>query len=116
MSWLYHYTCDHGMTGIQQSDMWLKPNPAALWRLVWLTDLDVPDRDALGLTSHLLDCDRTRHRLRIKKDTAISWWPHWCRAEGITRAQRDGLELAPGARPRHWYVTPWPIRAEQGTP
>jgi hypothetical protein len=64
---LYHYCCSHSLEGIRK-DGFLRP-----WRqvalgdvpLVWLTDLEVPDRKALGLTSDLLDCDRLEHRVVV---------------------------------------------------
>ena len=59
---LYHYTCDHARQLIGMRGK-LKPHQHPLlskWRpLVWLTDLEEPDAGALGLTSLMLDCDRT---------------------------------------------------------
>jgi hypothetical protein len=107
---LYHYTCDHGYDQISRSDWWLEANPLAVFPLIWLTDLDQPDRDALGLTSHILDCDRTEHRLTVQNDGHVYHWTQWCRLKAIPRHQRDAIELADGAQPMRWWVTPDPIR------
>jgi hypothetical protein len=108
---LYHYTCDHGhallgsgsavlVPGQEQTDKQV-PWPG---RLVWLTDLDKPVRDALGLTSHILACDRTRHRYRVTNpDRTVRW---------VTVARnypRDEIEAELGARPMHWWVSPGPV-------
>ena len=106
---LWHYTCsDHGAPGIETTGEVL-PGAAVSPRLrllasshlAWFTDLDVPIRSALGLTQSVTRCDRTARRFRvIDRDLVVPWvevrgeWPElW------------GLELAPGAMPRHWYVS-----------
>lgn len=73
--------------------------------LVWLTDLDAPARDALGLTSHLIDCDRTQHRYRVTDLTSVQHWLQVRRSHPL----RDELEHARGARPMHWYVSLLPV-------
>lgn len=94
MTELWHFTCGHGRDGITDSGM-LIVNPFAastgVPELIWLTDLDVPIRDALGLTSNLLGCDRTAHRYRVTDTTGcVPWidWPH--------RRQHPGFETPPG--------------------
>ena len=75
---LYHYTCDHGRQLIGMRGK-LKPNrhPWLTRPLLWLTDLDHANIQALGLTSLTLDCDRTawRYRIRTPKhpDTVSRW-------------------------------------------
>jgi hypothetical protein len=105
---LYHFTCGHAFASIAKSGM-LLPNlhPLLPGRrgMVWLTDLDTPDRNALGLTSVILHCDRTEYRAVVEADA--DHWPKFARR--MTRAQRDQLELAPGAMPMHWYVSQWPV-------
>ena len=62
----------------------------------------IPLREALGLTMNQIDCDRTAHRYRVTDDSAVLPWTAVARS--MPREQREDLELAPGARPRHWYV------------
>lgn len=100
---LYHYTCSHGAEGIRK-DLCLKGNPHPLMPesygpLIWLTDLDSPDRQALGLTSRLLRCDRTTHRVTVDTELALHW-PEFART--LSRRLRDLLEQ--DAKPIHWYV------------
>lgn len=118
---LWHYTCDHaarkidgvltpGADRIERIAELAKRGLRVPWttRLVWLTDLDYPDRDALGLTSTLLTCDRTAHRYRVLDvDQCVPW----------TSVRRDfprheWIEAAPGVMPRHWFVAFGPIRCE----
>lgn len=86
-------------------------NPNAMGdRLVWLTDLPVADRGALGLTSYILKCDRTAFRFTVDADQpGITAWVDWCRAHRITRELRDRYEGTYGARPLHWWVSDQPV-------
>jgi len=43
-------------------------------RFLWLTDMATPDRDALGLTMKVLDCDRTRYRYRATNNGGVVAW------------------------------------------
>ena len=75
--------------------------PRSPFGFLWLTDLDVPFRDALGLTSNILDCDRTEFQLRLSDPSHAKPW---------TEVRRDypelwNLERAYGAQPMHWYVS-----------
>lgn len=126
---LYHYTCDHahlllGRSGILLPGCLLNgPNPKHLHReipfhaaLVWATDLARPNRDALGLTSYLLDCDRTTHRYRIIRGDETGMVP-WAdvRRSMIARGMGDTvyfLEEAHDTRPRHWWVSSSPVSVE----
>lgn len=104
---LYHYTCSHALPGILR-DGFLRPNINPLLDdldLVWLTDLDTPDRAALGLTSNILSCDRTEHRVEV--DVEAIHWPRFARR--FPAEQRRPLEFAPGAMPMHWYVSETPV-------
>lgn len=80
--------------------------------VLWLTDLDVPVRGALGLTSNLLACDRTECRYVVDDpdDTVLAW------TELRRSAPRDwveALEAAPGVMPRHWWLATGPQRAHR---
>jgi hypothetical protein len=118
----YHYTCDHGHEEIGDSGH-LKPlsalvGPAsyASWskwqlpmaELIWLTDLNEPIRDGLGLTMKQSTCDRTRHRYR-----AVGYLPARYTAirRDLPKRLRDDLESVPGVLPAHWWVawTPVPV-------
>jgi hypothetical protein len=106
---LYHYTCSHGADRILIEGR-LKANPHPLLPgppLIWLTDLDTPDRAGLGLTSQILPCDRTEFRFAVDTDAAVHW-PRFARV--LSRSTREQLEAAPGALPMHWWVAgPEPI-------
>lgn len=104
---LYHYTCRHSLAGIR-ADGLLRVNRQPVLdglELVWLTDLETPDRAALGLTSRVLQCDRTEHRVKV--DAGAVHWPVFARQ--LPATQRRSLELAPGALPMHWYVSEQPV-------
>jgi hypothetical protein len=109
---LWHYTCsDHGAPGIRSdgflrlSKLWGQPwAPSA----VWLTDLPFPDRERLGLTSVLLDCDRTEVRFEVETDTAVRW-KHFAAEHGIPRQWRRMLE-SQGADPYRWFLSTEPVR------
>lgn len=111
MTVLYHYTCDHGWSGIRDAGV-VRPNahPLLAHPLSWWTDLDAPLREALGLTSHILSCDRARYRVKVVLPEAptIVWWPRWARGHVPPRI-REYLESAPGAAPAHWYVANQPV-------
>jgi hypothetical protein len=109
---LYHYCCSHSLEGIRR-DGFLKPHrQVALGdvELVWLTDLEAPDRLALRLTSDLLDCDRLEHRIVV--DVEAIHWPRYARQ--LPLELRRPLELATGARPMHWYVSEHPVPVAAG--
>lgn len=109
---LYHYTCDHHIDLIRVQGV-LRPTRDLVTDRVtlWLTDLEAPNRYGLGLTSHLIRCDRTRHRLVVPDPINVHRWvdvrrqyPDWWVA---------ALEMAPGVLPMHWYVTWHPQRIER---
>jgi hypothetical protein len=113
---LYHYTCAHSAKSIS-GEMALHPNAHPLLgdlELVWLTDLDVPDVYALGLTSRIIKCRRTEFRVTAGETVAIHW-PEFARQLRRTTADRQvlagvaALESAPGALPMHWWVALSPV-------
>jgi hypothetical protein len=118
---LYHYTCEHGRAALGDSDGVVVPprvhSPGhldslpvrfgVLAELSWFTDLDVPYREALGLTSTLDGmCDRTRYRYRVVADRDVE---RWLRSRWRTVPVLRALEHAPGAMPSHWYVSSHPV-------
>lgn len=100
---LWHYTCEHSRSRIGEEG-WLQPFASGL---VWLTDLDVPVREALGLTSMLLTCDRTTYRYRVLDPSIGVPWTKVRR--DFPAEHRDELESAPGAMPMHWFVSALPV-------
>lgn len=116
----FHYTCDHGLESLGDEGK-LLPGAAFIaarvydrmpaWQqtladLIWLTDLDYPMRDALGLTSVRLACDRTRHRYRV-----VGYVPmrYTATRRDLPKRLRDEVESASGALPRHWWVAHTPV-------
>lgn len=110
---LYHYTCDDGARLIER-DGFLKPGGDGL---VWLTDLYPPHREALGLTSITLKCDRMTNRFRVLSRDGILRWM-FVRRMFIQMGQRDwvhSLESAPGAKPGHWFITELTVPVERAS-
>lgn len=105
----YHFTCEHGAHGIQQSGV-LRPNvhPLLGANLVWLTDLAEADRWGLGLTSNWLSCDRTLFRVSVQPSPDIVRWPSWALWRKVPRALID--LLAENTRPEHWWVAGKPLK------
>lgn len=125
---LWHYTCDHTRAALGDSGRLIsalaqidaaKTADWPKWKrtisgLIWLTDLDVPIRDALGLTMNTIGCDRTRHRYRVVNYTAIRYS---VARRDLPKRLRDELESAPGAMPMHWWFawTPVPVVYDPAT-
>lgn len=75
---LYHYCCRHSARLIVKSGL-LKPLAQPMMSglpAVWATDMEIPDRDALGLTMFMVKCDRTEERFRVHPDDE-SLFTHW---------------------------------------
>jgi len=105
---LYHFTCSHAAPRIRTA-RWLVPHPQVVLggcELIWLTDMDVPERLALGLTSYTLRCDRTEVRVTVVTAEA-KHWPTYART--VEPAQRRQLDFADGALPMHWWVADAPV-------
>jgi hypothetical protein len=113
---LYHYTCRHRAELIGRRGV-LDPSPQPLLRtrddryaeLVWLTDLAEPDAEALGLTSHMLQCDRTEVRYRVVDPSAVEPWRTY--RLRLDRVDVSALEL--GRRHDRWYVSARPVEVER---
>lgn len=117
---LYHYTCSHGRRAIGDigevlPPVLLRPDlsfpPFGI--LAWFTDLTIPDRGALGLTSTLTRCDRTRYRYRVTADPS-SLRPWVAVRHLFPSLLVDMLEETP-ADPARWWVSdlPVPVRYER---
>lgn len=109
---LYHYTCGHHAPEIRIQHrilpgIYLHGEPILGARFAWFTDLGPPvPREAVGLTSYTLACDRTEFVFTVDRDAAgIQRWID------VRRHNRDlwELELAEGAAPMHWFVSDVPI-------
>ncbi|MEV6035996.1 hypothetical protein AB0L65_32915 [Nonomuraea sp. NPDC052116] len=105
---LWHYTCDHGATGIVRDGM-VKPNlhPLLGVPVAWFTDLDRAHRLELGLTSDTLKCDRMAHRFEVADPESLLWWPKAARLLRLSQAVRAELET--GRLPAHWWVSFEPV-------
>lgn len=105
---LYHFTCRHAAAGIHQAGE-LRPNghPWLPEPLVWLTDLEDAWREALGLTSHTLYCDRTECRFRAATTSSAVPWTVYRRSVPVRAAH--ALEREPGVMPAHWWVSLLPV-------
>lgn len=113
---LFHYCCAHSREGILHDGL-LLPNPQPFLPgappLVWLTDLDAPIRDGLGLTSDHIKCDRTEYRFSVIQTGTAVWWPTYARMTRVPRATRDVLESF--GMPAHWYVSSAPVPVVEAT-
>lgn len=68
-------------------------------RCLWLTDLEAPSADSVGLTSSMLACDRLAYRYIVQTRAAIPW------AELRGRVSRTVIEtLERYGEPSHWWV------------
>jgi hypothetical protein len=108
---LYHFTCRHAAERIEV-DGDLKPHTQVQLdgrELVWLTDLDSPTREQLGLTSFILHCDRMEYRATVDCDAQP--WPEYLReALRDVRLAARQLVVVAGVLPMHWYVTAEPTK------
>ncbi len=105
---LYHFTCEHGHSGISKTNT-LRPNMHPFMRhlgpLLWLTDLaEPPSKESLGLTSRLSTCDRLAYRYSVQTKAAIHWF------DIRKRAAKEVVEdLESYGQPEHWWVVRRPL-------
>lgn len=125
---LWHYTCEHGDRAIVETAYragsvgpgLIKPGADGL---LWATDLDAAGgsgmvdsmlRDALGLTSHSLACDRMAYRWRLDDLSVVAYFRPWVEVRRvIDPARRAAVEAAPGVLLRHWFVSMTPVWGER---
>jgi len=107
---LFHLTCGHGRKGIGRSGGILpgRPHPWGIFPgLVWMTTDPDAGAEALGLTSEILPCVRTRFVYRVAA-TAAGPVP-WVGSPYRTREAIEALE-GPEQRPALWWVSPHSVR------
>jgi hypothetical protein len=97
---LYHYTCMHSAYSIKADRFVLRPGVTGF---LWLTDLDAPDRRGLGLTSHILECDRTEFRFAVPEPVEVERWVDV--RKSMPRYLVQELEADPRSMLMHWYLT-----------
>lgn len=104
---LFHYACrDHTLRALGDRGVLRParhPSVATSQRVLWLTDMDPPERDALGLTSEVfLKCDRLEVRYVVETDSAIPW-NEW--KVGRVPPSEIALLESCGAQPSRWFVS-----------
>lgn len=108
---LWHFTCEHGYRQIGTHGT-LKPNRHVLLGdappVVWLTDLQSPERDAVGLTSRFITCDRMAYRYMVNEGT-VERWADFADEHDVPLWVRADLESY--GDPEHWFVSTRPLRA-----
>jgi hypothetical protein len=105
---LWHFTCEHGYEGLGERGMLgLNPHPLLpqLGQLAWLTDDPAPARDAVGLTSSLLSCDRMTYRYRVDVTSRCIPW------SSVRHLVSLGvlLDLESFGAPETWWISRHPI-------
>ena len=98
---LFHYTSWFGSQAIEaDAERMLRPNPTS--GLLWATDLDFPNREALGIMDRSVSGDRGDIRYRVLGAREFHHWP-------LVRRSLPGrlvLDLEPeGSLVMHWWVS-----------
>lgn len=107
---LYHYCCSCSARHITARGF-LMPHGADFFGidLVWLTDQSVPDREGLGLTSHILKCDRLEHQYIA--DLEPRQVQKWLDSEIRRELSRDLTfhEFEDNRDPSTWWIATAPV-------
>lgn len=105
---LYHFCCFHSAVGIRSSGE-LRPNlhPLLDRKVIWLTDLEMPQREDVGLTSTIIKCDRMEFRAVVEAD-AQRWTDYLRELPRGVRLKARALTAGAGL-PMHWYVSEAPL-------
>lgn len=108
MSTLYHYTNAESAEKITAAGFVVPGKDIGLHApLSWFTDLDVPHKNALSLTSNILPYDRTTHRFRVTDD---EWVKPWVGIRKLMPAKYvRHIESTPGVLIVHWWVAARPV-------
>ncbi len=109
---LYHFTCDHGHTGIVRTGILLPhihPFMRNLGPLLWLTDFaEPPDKESVGLTASWTTCDRLKYRYCVQTKAALPW------SELRRNVSPDMVvTLESFGQPEHWWVVRRPLTASE---
>lgn len=115
----YHYTCEHAAEKITAAGVVVPARQPFLLdiHLSWFTPIPTRDRNALGLTSRSLRCDRMEAIFVVDADDAhlIAPWEELKAvadfAPLLPRARI--LESIKGTRPALWAVAGAPVRARR---
>ena len=110
---LYHFTCDHALRKIGTDGGILVPHVDFVVGVgvVWMTHDPHASREALGLSSHTLACDRMFARFEIPDpEDAVPW-------SAIRSNYRHAriLEGTKGTRPDLWWLSRLPQRTARPT-
>lgn len=124
---IFHYTCSHHVADIERERLvrpglpWTVIDTAwknrgfgptglgAAPRIAWLTDMESPEAEALGLTMNYISCDRTEFRVTVAPHPRIESWAAFV---GRYKPNPDWLESLQRSRaPARWFVCPFPLRA-----
>lgn len=100
---MFHYTCEDAAKRISRRGFlrpWPQPKLADI-ALVWLTDLEAPSLEALGLEPHVLTCDRLGVRYVVDVDDAERWNDV---APWLPILPHERLLFERGRQPEHWFV------------
>lgn len=111
---LFHFTCHHGYLGIGRRGE-LRPmveHPLLRVKVIWLTSESAPDREATGLTSRFISCDRMAYRYVVTDSTGCR---PWLGSPERTDAPADAVAvLEEYGDPEHWWVATDPVKARLG--
>lgn len=111
---LFHYCCQHSARSITTRGF-LLPNGADFFGvgLVWLTDQEEPNREGLGLTSHLtgLKCDRLECRYVVDADESVQRWMDSPIRRALAFQPYFVTDFEGGRQPETWWVATRPIWA-----
>jgi hypothetical protein len=108
---LYHFTCRDAAPRIIGCGE-LRPHTQVQiggTALVWLTDLERPNRYEIGLTSHTLHCDRMEFRFEADIEEPVRWVDYLREQPRDVRLTGRYLAMTSGAKPMHWYVSTEPV-------
>lgn len=97
---LYHYTCHHRHLELQR-DLVL---PASVDQPAWATDLDFPNRQALGIAAPCeLGEDRGEYRYRVTGEHRFVRWAGV--AQHLDDAVVSRYEVEPEILVAHWWIS-----------
>lgn len=107
----YHFTCEHGHVDITKSGVLLPhvhPFAPALGPLLWLTDLEDPTQESVGLTASWTKCNRLQYRYIVQSKAVVHWFDIRERAPKWLVADLESF-----GQPEHWLVVRRPVLASE---